>query len=80
MRRNDNNRDHLTTNDATVHAANPDRLMTIGEVAEYLQVPKAALYRWRTEGTGPRGAKVGKHVRYRRSIVDAWIDEQYEAA
>ena len=52
------------------------KLMTVAEVAEYLGVPVATIYQWRHQGTGPQGMKVGKHVRYRRSAVDAWLDTQ----
>ena len=53
-----------------------EKLMTPQEVAEYLAVPQRNLYRWRAEGTGPRAAKVGKHLRYRRADVERWLDEQ----
>jgi excisionase family DNA binding protein len=44
------------------------------QLADYLGVPLASVYRWRYEGTGPRGIKVGKHVRYRRRDVEAWLE------
>jgi excisionase family DNA binding protein len=43
-----------------------DALYSPQQLADYLGVPLATVYRWRYEGTGPRGIKVGKHVRYRR--------------
>lgn len=51
----------------------PDRLMTIDQVADYMQLPKFTLYKMRSEGHGPRAARLGKHLRYRMSDVDAWI-------
>lgn len=54
----------------------PNEIMTLQEAAAYLKVPVATLYAWRTQGTGPRGARVGRYVRYRRSDVDAWLDAQ----
>ena len=48
------------------------------EVAAYLGVPVQTLYQWRTASKGPRGIRVGKHVRYRWGDVDAWLDEQAE--
>lgn len=51
-----------------------DALLSPQQVADYLGVPVATVYRWRYEGTGPRGMKVGKHVRYRRAEVEAWLD------
>lgn len=52
-----------------------DRLMTTAEVAEYLGIPVSTLYQWRYRGTAPPAAKLGKHTRYRRSDVDAWVAE-----
>jgi excisionase family DNA binding protein len=47
--------------------------MTIDEVAAYTQLPKFTLYKMRSQGHGPRAARLGKHLRYRKSDVDAWI-------
>lgn len=51
-----------------------DRLLTLEQVAGYLQVPVKTLYDWRHRGLGPRGLRVGRYVRYRQSDVDAWLD------
>lgn len=53
-----------------------ENLMTVGAVAEYLGVPVATLYAWSSRGQGPKRSKVGKHLRYRRADVDAWIDQR----
>ncbi|MCF6507381.1 helix-turn-helix domain-containing protein [Blastococcus sp. MG754426] len=53
-----------------------DRLLSAQELADFLGVPLGTLYQWRTKGSGPRGMRVGKHVRYRRTDVDAWLDQQ----
>jgi hypothetical protein len=37
-------------------------------------VPPRTVYNWRTRGLGPRGIRVGRHVRYRLADVDAWLD------
>jgi excisionase family DNA binding protein len=50
--------------------------MTVDEVAEYLQVPKATLYKWRSEGSGPPGMRIGKWLRYRWRDLEQWIAEQ----
>lgn len=60
----------------TVAFPSPRDLMTIEEVAEYLRVPVASLRYWRSLGRGPKAARVGKHLRYRRAEVDRWLDEQ----
>jgi excisionase family DNA binding protein len=53
-------------------------LMTIHEVSEYLRVPVGTLYNWRYLGTGPACAKIGRHLRYRRADVEAWVDERVQ--
>lgn len=50
----------------------------IEELAQELGVPVRTIYAWRTKGTGPRGATFGKHVRFRRRDVDAWIEQQFD--
>ncbi len=52
-----------------------DRLLTAGELADYLGVPGATLYAWRYRGQGPAGFRVGKHLRYRWSDVECWVRE-----
>lgn len=51
-------------------------LASTREVAEYLGVPLKTIYVWQQKGTGPRFARVGKHLRARWSDVDAWLDAQ----
>ena len=58
-----------------------DRLLCVDDVASLLLgVPVATLYAWRYRGTGPRGLRVGRHLRYRRSDLDAWIHQQLDAS
>jgi len=51
-----------------------ERLLTLEEVAGYLQVPVKTLYDWRHRGLGPQGLRVGRYVRYRQADLDAWLD------
>jgi predicted DNA-binding transcriptional regulator AlpA len=55
-----------------------DELMTLKEVAAFLRVPEATLRYWRHIGTGPRGFRLGRTVRYWRSEVILWLTEQAE--
>jgi excisionase family DNA binding protein len=55
-------------------------MLTLAEVAAELRVPAETLRKWRAQGTGPRAAKVGKHLRYRRSEVDRWLAEREQEA
>ncbi len=53
----------------------PQRLLTVDDVARWLGKPKATLYTWRSRQVGPRGIRVGNALRYRRSEVERWLDE-----
>ena len=50
-----------------------DEIMTIEEVASYLKVTPQTVYKWAQEGQIP-GAKIGKEWRFRKSILDEWIN------
>lgn len=59
---------------------NPDQLMTTEETATYLHVSPATLRWWRHSSTGPKSFRLGaRKVMYRRSDVEAWLEEQYNA-
>lgn len=45
-------------------------------LSQLFDVPLSTVYRWNHDGTGPRRVRVGKHVRYRASDVEAWVERQ----
>jgi excisionase family DNA binding protein len=47
--------------------------LSISDLAEMLQVPLNTVYRWRYQGSGPVGHKMGRHVRFHKDDVDSWI-------
>ena len=47
-------------------------LWDAARVAAYLGVPKQTLYAWRHTGNGPKGFRVGKHLRWHPHTVVAW--------
>ena len=53
-----------------------DPLLSVQDLAAYLDVPVATIYAWRYRRQGPTGFKVGRHLRYRQSDVDRWISER----
>lgn len=53
----------------------PEPLFSIVELSTYLAVPVSTLYSLRTENRGPRCAKVGRSLRYRRADVEAWLEQ-----
>lgn len=57
-----------------------DRLLTVPELADYLVVSAATIYQWRYLGKGPPGFRIGRHVRFRRSDVDEWIEGRVETS
>jgi len=58
----------------------PDRLLSVEDLAEYLGVPATTLYQWRYRREGPRGFRVGRHLRYQRIDVAEGIERQIENA
>lgn len=58
----------------------PERLWSTAELAEYLGVPVKTIHQWRYMQKGPRGFRVGRHLRFRPADVRAWEDEQLEAS
>jgi excisionase family DNA binding protein len=49
-------------------------LLSPAALAAYLDVPVSTCYAWNYHGTGPKVLHVGRHVRYRRSDVETWLD------
>ena len=57
---------------------NDDHLLDVDELAAYLAVPVKTLYSWRYRRQGPPALRVGRHLRYRWSDVQQWIDERID--
>ncbi len=55
-----------------------DRLLTVQELANYLGVPVATIYAWRYRHEGPPGFRVGRHVRFRQSDIEEWLNNQLD--
>jgi predicted DNA-binding transcriptional regulator AlpA len=68
---------HHTDTDRELAVAHAERireqLWGIKDVADHLRVPVQTLYQWRGRDYGPRGIRVGRHVRYRPEDVRAWV-------
>jgi excisionase family DNA binding protein len=50
-------------------------LLRPDEVARLLDVPLRTIYRWRSQHNGPRGYRVGRHVRYRVDDIERWLED-----
>ncbi|WP_052869374.1 helix-turn-helix transcriptional regulator [Streptomyces niger] len=58
----------------------PERFLTPVDLADLFGVPIETVYQWRRKRTGPRGFRVGKHVRYDPEVVRRWVTEQMSEA
>lgn len=56
----------------------PEEIMTLKEVAEYLKLAEKTAYRLAAEGKIP-GFKVGGSWRFRKDVIENWIDKQTES-
>ena len=43
-------------------------------------IPRQTWYHWRTIGQGPKSAKLGRRVVYRRNDVEEWVAEAFAGA
>ena len=53
---------------------NSDTLLSVKQVAEYLQLNQTTIYAWAQQGKLP-AIKVGRSWRFRRKDLEAWLDE-----
>ncbi|WP_381793747.1 helix-turn-helix transcriptional regulator [Streptomyces niveus] len=58
----------------------PERYLTPVDLADLLGVPLETIYQWRRKDTGPRGFRVGRHIRYDPEDVRAWVATLMEEA
>jgi excisionase family DNA binding protein len=63
------------------HTENNSTMDLIGveQVASILGVSASTVRWWRQTGKGPRSARIGKHVKFKRADVEAWADAQFES-
>jgi hypothetical protein len=54
-----------------------EEFWTSKEVAALIRVTPAALRQWRQRGVGPRWLNAERRILYRKSDVEAWLEEQY---
>ena len=48
------------------------------QLAAEMDIPVKTIYQWRYRGTGPRAHRIGRHVRYRRRDIEAWLATQVD--
>lgn len=52
-------------------------ILTIDELSEYLKIPKSTVYKLCQESKIP-GQKVGRHWRFRKEVIDRWLESKSE--
>ncbi len=50
-------------------------IFTLNELSDYLKLPKSTLYKMSERGKIP-SFKAGRQIRFRKTAIDKWIDEQ----
>ncbi|MFG3516646.1 helix-turn-helix transcriptional regulator [Streptomyces bobili] len=59
----------------------PARYLTPDDLVEMFELPSVeTVYQWRRKRTGPRGFRVGRHLRFDPADVRAWVDSRREGA
>ncbi|MDD9912305.1 MAG: helix-turn-helix domain-containing protein [Alphaproteobacteria bacterium] len=53
-----------------------NELLNESQVAQFLDLSRATLRKWRWEGKGPRFIKLGHRVMYRQCDIEAFINAQ----
>jgi excisionase family DNA binding protein len=70
---------HLRLVDKTGTPWGLEPLLSVAELADYLGLPVATIYDWRSHGAGPVAHRIGKHVKFALTDVRAWLDGRREA-
>lgn len=65
--------DSLRAEVVALRESQPEQWLTPAEAGEVLDLSAQALAAARSEGRGPRYARVGRLIRYRRSDLDEWL-------
>jgi len=60
---------------SNTNAPENHEILTLEEVAIYLRLKPQTIYKWAQEKRIP-AVKLGKEWRFRRSILDRWLDDQ----
>lgn len=58
--------------------SNSTEWIGVEDLAREIGVPVRTIYAWRSKSAGPRAATFGRHLRFRRVDVDAWIESRLD--
>lgn len=51
-------------------------ILSVTELAAYLNVPVSTIYFWRGRSEGPPGFKVGKRLCFRTDDIALWLEQK----
>jgi len=51
-------------------------VMTESETAEHIGISLSGLRKWRNDGSGPPYVRLGRLIRYRRTVVEEWLERR----
>jgi predicted DNA-binding transcriptional regulator AlpA len=74
------NYEHMQVQEITHGTGEPrTELLTVQQLADQYGFAVATLYGWRHRGIGPASVRLGARVRYRRTDIEAWIEDSFQA-
>ncbi|MEU9850706.1 helix-turn-helix domain-containing protein [Streptomyces sp. NPDC047985] len=66
---------------AAAPRALPSRFLSPDDLVEMFELPSVeTVYQWRRKRTGPRGFRVGRHLRFDPDDIRAWVESQLKGA
>jgi hypothetical protein len=52
--------------------------LTLEDLSDVIGAPVGTLRHWRQTGYGPKSAKIGRRVLYRRRDVEVWLEHAFK--
>lgn len=46
------------------------------DISAWIGVPVRTIYQWRNGNKGPKAYRIGKHLKFKRSDVEQWLEAQ----
>ena len=57
-----------------------DELLTRSQICDRLQITPKTLYLWHRAGTAPPTVRMGKSIRYPKSLFDKYLTDRVQAS
>jgi len=46
------------------------------DLADWLHIPEPTIHQWRSRGTAPAAHRIGRHLRFHRDDIAAWLADR----